>query len=120
MPGSLFIALARTARAVCDRRLPGSSTRAILAFALFAAVQLSDGVLTHVGVGQFGITAEANPVIGMTMKMFGVTAALTGWKLFAVFAGAVLHCTECYLTLAILTLMSVVAATIPWAWILAL
>lgn len=103
-----------------NRRLPGSSTRAMFAFALFAAVQLSDGVLTHIGVQQFGIRAEANPVIGMTMQMFGVTAALAGWKLFALFAGAVLHFTECYLALVLLTLMSVVAATIPWAWILAL
>jgi len=92
----------------------------MFAFALFAAVQLADAVLTHVGVQQYGIGAEANPFIGMTMQMFGVTAALTGWKLFALFAGAVLHITECYLALAILTVMSVVAATIPWAWILAL
>ena len=109
--------------AVCRRawscRLPNSSTRAVLAFALFAAVQLADAVLTQRGIERFGLAAEANPLIGFTMRSFGITTALASWKLFAVLAGAVLHVSERHLALAILTLFAVFAAAVPWAWILA-
>lgn len=105
---------------VLSRRLPGSSTHAIYAFALFAAVQLADGILTAHGIQRYGLAAEGNPLISLSMRTFGVTAALASWKLFALAAGAVLHLTEQHLALAFLTVVSVMAAAIPWAWILAI
>jgi di/tricarboxylate transporter len=99
-------------------RLPGSSTHAIFPFALFAAVQLADAVLTALGVQRFGVAAEANPLISFTMQTFGVTTALATWKLLACVGGAVLYVTGRHLELALLTVISVLAAAVPWAWIL--
>lgn len=101
-------------------RLPGSSTHAIFAFALFAAVQLADGMLTVNGVQRYGLAAEGNPIIHLSMQTFGVTTALASWKLLSLVAGAVLHLTERHLALAVLTVIAVVTATIPWAWLLAI
>ncbi len=102
-----------------SRRLPGSSTHAIFPFALFAAVQLADAILTATGVQRFGLAAEANPLISFSMQAFGVTTALASWKLLACVAGALLFVTGRHLELAVLTLVSVLAAAVPWAWILA-
>lgn len=103
-----------------SRRLPGSSTHAIFAFALFAAVQLADAIFTATGVQRFGLAAEANPLISFSMQTFGVTTALASWKLLACAAGAVLYITGRYLELAALTAVSVLVAAVPWAWILAI
>ena len=100
-------------------RLPGSSTHAIFLAALFAAVQFADAILTANGIQRFGVGAEGNPLIGASMQMFGVATALATWKGFALIAGAVLHVTGRYLELAVLTVLAVLAAAIPWAWILA-
>jgi di/tricarboxylate transporter len=99
-------------------RLPGSATHAIFPFALFAAVQLADAILTAIGVQRFGLAVEANPLISFTMQTFGVTTALATWKLLACVGGAVLYLTGRHLELALLTVISVLAAAVPWAWIL--
>lgn len=106
-------------RRALSSRLPGSSTHAIFAFALFAAVQLADAILTATGVQRFGLTAEANPLISLSMKTFGVATALTAWKFLSCVSGAILYVTGRHLELALLTVMSVLAAAVPWAWILA-
>lgn len=90
-----------------------------MAFALFAAVQLADAVLTQRGVDRYGPSIEANPIIGASMQVLGVPAALTIWKLVACAGGALLHICEQYLALALLTVVFVVAATLPWAFLLA-
>lgn len=119
MIGASFRTLCAGISRVLNRRLPGSSTHAIFAFALFLAVQMADAFLTHEGIARFGVGAEGNPLIGLSMQMFGVTTALASWKLFSCALGAVLHFTERYLELTVLTLVAVGAAAIPWAWILA-
>ncbi len=100
--------------------LPGTRTHAIWPLALFAAIQLADGVLTAAGVAQFGGTIEANPLIGAVASGAGFAAALVGAKLFAVVCAIVLYHEARHLILAVLTLAYVVGAIVPWTVVLAL
>jgi hypothetical protein len=86
--------------------------------ALFAAVQLADASLTVMGVDRFGIGAEANPLVSFYISLCGIPG-LVGVKAVAVAAGAVLHTCSQHLILAALTVFSVFAAVLPWAWALA-
>jgi hypothetical protein len=100
-------------------RLPGSETRALWTLALFAAIQLADGVLTASGIAQFGPHIEGNPLIDLAARGVGVGAALVGAKVFAVFCATVLHLQSRHLTLALLTVGYVAGAIVPWTLLLA-
>ena len=97
------------------RTLPGTPTHAILAFALFAAVQLADATLTLIGVSRFGVSAEANPLIASFISLCGPIAGLCAAKAVAIVAGAILHAAARYLALVLLTVVFVFAALVPWA-----
>ena len=99
--------------------LPGSETRAILPFALFTAVQIADACLTLTGVNRFGAGAEANPFVAYCISTCGVSAGLATVKGVAILAGAVLHARSEHLILAVLTVIFVFAALVPWSWALA-
>ena len=101
------------------RTLPGSRTHAILAFALFAAVQLADAALTMTGVSRFGLSIEANPLVASCIDMYGLVTGLCAAKALAISAGAILHVTAQYLILALLTVVFVFAALVPWTLTLA-
>jgi len=101
------------------RPLPGTRTRAIVSLALFTAVQVADASMTAVGVRRFGLGAEGNPLVSFYIQTWGLAAGLMGAKLIAVAAGLVLHALSRHLELALLTVVFVFGAIVPWAWALA-
>jgi hypothetical protein len=101
-----------------SRRLPNSNTRAFWALALFVAVQVADGVLTAVGIGRFGPSIEANPLLVHSIVTLGSTPALLMAKAVAILAGTLLHVHSYHLVLALLTVTYVFATLIPWVILL--
>ena len=99
--------------------LPRRDRRAILPFALFTAVQIADAFLTLTGVSRFGPAVEANPLVAFFISMCGATAGLVAVKGVAIAAGALLHIRWEDLILALLTVLLVFAAVVPWSWALA-
>jgi hypothetical protein len=105
-------------RSSLSMRLPNSNTRAFWALALFVAVQIGDGVLTAVGIGRFGPSIEANPLLVHSIVTFGSAPALLTAKAVAIVAGGLLHAHSYHLVLALLTVAYVFATLIPWAILL--
>ena len=101
-------------------RLPGSNTRALWTLALFAAIQLADGVLTAAGIARFGLHIEGNPLIDLAARSVGVGSALVAAKLLALGGATVLYLQARHLTLALLTVGYVAGAILPWMLVLAL
>jgi hypothetical protein len=112
--------MATPLREMLVRTLPGSETHAILAFALFAAVQVTDASLTAAGVSRFGVAMEANPLVAFYIDACGLITGLCATKALAITAGAILHASSRYLALVLLTVIFVFAAIVPWALALAL
>jgi hypothetical protein len=98
--------------------LPGSTTPAITPVALFVVVQVADAFLTVAGVGRFGMSMEGNPVLLRSMMLLGPGATLLGAKFVALMCGAVLYRCERHLVLAVLTIVYVFGAIVPWSLIL--
>lgn len=84
----------------------------------FVAVQVLDGVLTYVGVLTFGLGIEANPVVAWYAGAFGPAAGLAAAKLFAIACASVLYLTARHRTVAVLTVLYLVFAIMPWAHVL--
>ena len=84
----------------------------------FVAVQALDGVLTYVGVRTFGLGIEANPVVAWYAEAFGPAAGLLAAKTFAIACASVLYVTARHRTVAVLTLLYLAFAIIPWAHVL--
>ena len=97
--------------------LPHSRTRAVSTLALFAAVQLADGVMTYLGVAQFGPDAEGNPLLAFYMAACGVGVTLVCAKLLAFSLAAILWAGSQHLALATLTALYVLAAVAPWMFV---
>ena len=76
--------------------------------------------MTMNGVAQFGAGIEANPLLAFVATGAGFGATLVAAKLAAIACAAVLHAQARHLTLAVLTLAYVVAAVMPWTFVLAL
>ena len=89
--------------------LPNSRTRSVWILALFAGLD---------AVERFGFAAEGNPVLLFYMSTFGLGVTLIGAKALAIVLATALHIRAHHLTLALLTLVYVVAAMAPWAWVL--
>jgi hypothetical protein len=106
------------ARMMISQTLPGSSTRAISAVALFVAVQIADAFLTAAGVSRFGMPMEGNPVLLRSMMLLGPSATLWGAKSIAVLCGGILYRCERHLILTLLTIVYVFGAIVPWSMIL--
>jgi len=100
--------------------LPGSQTRALWALALFAAVQIADGAMTAAGVAVYGSGIEGNPLLRVVAEGAGFGVTLVGAKLVAITFAALLQHRAMHLTLALLTLMYVGAAILPWTFVLSL
>jgi len=103
---------------ILQRRLPGSTTRAIALLALFVAVQFADGVMTYVGITRFGPSAEGNPLLAFLMSTYGAAPVLIDSKIAAVACGVVLFSRTWHRTLAGLTIAYVFGALAPWAWMI--
>ena len=101
-----------------SQTLPGSTTRAISAVALFVAVQIADAFLTVAGVSRFGMAMEGNPVLLRSMMILGPGATLFGAKSIAVLCGGILYRCERHLILSLLTIVYVFGAIVPWSMIL--
>lgn len=84
----------------------------------FLMSQALDGVLTYLGVKQFGPGIEANPLISSAMPVLGQAATVTVAKLLASAFGMVLHVTGVHRVVAVLTALYLAGAVVPWAAIL--
>jgi hypothetical protein len=80
----------------------------------FIAVQCADAYLTVVGIARFGFDVEANPILAWYVTAFGAGTALIGAKTVAVACAATLWAGGRQRTLAVLTVLYVVAAIVPW------
>jgi hypothetical protein len=96
-------------------RLPAANARALGLLALFVVVQIADAWLTAVGIDRFGIAAEANPMLSLSILVFGPAAALIVAKGLAVCGAAVLYRLSRHKLLATLTAAYVFVAIMPWA-----
>ena len=84
---------------------------------LFLVAQLLDGIFTYLGVAAFGLS-EGNPIIAYYMKHHGVGPSVTVAKVLAVACSMVLHLLGMHRTLALLTLMYLSLAVLPWTYLL--
>ena len=89
-----------------------------IALLVFLIAQASDGVLTYVGVSTYGRHIEANPLIGWLMTMIGQGAALATAKVAAVFFGIALHLSAVHRAVALLAVLYIAVAVLPWLAIL--
>ena len=87
---------------------------------LFFLAQALDGGLTYVGVSLLGRDVEGNPLLHWLMGAAGSGPALALAKLCAAGFGIVLHLASVHRAVALLTLLYVSAAVVPWVAVLAL
>jgi hypothetical protein len=80
----------------------------------FLVVQCLDGVLTYLGVSIWGPGIEANPLVSSAVQVAGLGTGLAAVKLFAVSLGIVLHLRRVHNLVALLTLIYVGLAILPW------
>jgi hypothetical protein len=80
----------------------------------FLVMQCLDGVFTYVGVGIWGPTIEANPLISSAMAVGGVVSAVAAAKLVAISFGIVLHLRRVHNLVAALSAIYFAAAILPW------
>ena len=99
--------------------LSTTQTRAAWALVIFATIQLLDGAMTAAGAAQYGTSIEANPLLAFLFGAVGTGLTIVTVKLFAILCATVLHLREKYSALAILTVVYLVAAILPWTFILA-
>lgn len=89
-----------------------------LVFAAFLLTQILDGILTYVGVSALGISAEGNPLLAWLMASYGEVIALAGAKSLAACCGVALYILAVDRMIAVLTLVYIGFALIPWTLIL--
>ena len=86
----------------------------------FVLMQCLDGVFTYLGVGIWGPTIEANPLISSAMNTAGVAAGLGGAKVVAISFGILLHLRRVHNIVALLTALYFTIAILPWTALLLL
>jgi hypothetical protein len=86
---------------------------------LFFLAQAMDGALTYLGVIVLGRDVEANPLLHWLMGAAGHGPALAIAKLSAAGFGIILHLASVHRAVAVLTLLYVTAAVVPWMAVLA-
>jgi hypothetical protein len=87
-------------------------------FAAFLLTQVLDGILTYIGVSVFGVAAEGNPILAWLMTSYGEVIALAGAKIVAALCGVALYILAVDRLLAVLTLVYIGAALVPWTLVL--
>ena len=85
---------------------------------LFFVAQALDGALTYVGVSVFGPDIEGNPLLQWLMGAAGPGPALAFAKLSAAGFGIVLHLASVHRAVALLTILYLSAAVVPWVAVL--
>ena len=86
----------------------------------FITVQFLDGLLTYLGIQMFGPPVEANPLVYWYVDAFGAAQGLLFMKLLAVACATILHHMSRHRTLAVLTVLYLTVAVMPWAAVLML
>lgn len=89
-----------------------------VAVVAFLVMQCLDGVFTYLGVGIWGPSIEANPIVASAMTAGGLTVGLCGAKLVAISFGMLLHLRRVHNLVALLTAIYFTVAILPWAAIL--
>jgi len=89
-----------------------------VALVVFLLAQVTDGVLTYVGVRTFGISIEGNPLIAWLMGSLGNEAGLAFAKVTAGLFGIVLHLSAVHRAVAALAGFYVAVAIVPWIIVL--
>ena len=84
----------------------------------FLVMQCLDGVFTYLGVGIWGLSIEANPIVATAMTAGGLTVGLFGAKLVAIGFGMLLHLRRVHNLVALLTAIYFAVAIVPWAALL--
>jgi hypothetical protein len=95
----------------------GSKTGNIVVI-VFLIAQACDGVLTYVGVSQYGLRIEGNPLLGWMMGAMGQGLALTTTKATAGAFGIALHLSAVHRVVAALAGFYLLVAVLPWIGIL--
>ena len=106
-----------TPTATADSRQLSSDAFGNFVIVVFLIAQVLDGAFTYLGVAAFGLT-EGNPIIAYYMKHHGVGPSLTVAKALAVACSMVLHLIGMHRTLALLTLLYLSLAVLPWTYLL--
>jgi hypothetical protein len=86
---------------------------------LFFVAQALDGALTYLGVSLLGRDVEGNPLLHWLMGAAGHGPGLAIAKLSAAGFGIILHLASVHRAVALLTLLYVTAALVPWMAVLA-
>lgn len=89
-----------------------------LAVIVFLLAQVSDGVLTYIGVSTYGLEVEGNPLIAWLMTALGEGPGLATAKVTAGGFGMALHVAGVHMTVAALASFYLVVAIAPWVAIL--
>jgi Domain of unknown function (DUF5658) len=84
----------------------------------FLLAQAFDGVLTYIGVRQYGLGIEGNPLLGWMMASFGSGIALAAAKSAAGAFGIALHLSAVHRLVAVLAAFYLAVAVVPWIAIL--
>ncbi len=104
------------------RLLPSASSARSLfgdvVIVAFLTAQALDGVLTYLGLKQYGPGIEANPLISWAVPVLGQAAAVAGAKCVAAGFGIVLHVRGVHRAVALLTVLYFGAAVVPWTVLL--
>ena len=86
--------------------------------ALFMLCQAFDGLLTYFAVSALGHAVEGNPILFTWMTIAGAGPTLLVAKLGACACGLVLYAHGTHRALATLTAVYLVAAVVPWVYVL--
>ena len=89
-----------------------------LAVVVFLLAQVSDGVLTYIGVSTYGLAIEGNPLIAWLMTALGEGPGLATAKVTAGVFGMALHVAGVHTAVALLAGFYVIVAIAPWVTIL--
>ncbi len=85
---------------------------------VFLIAQACDGILTYVGVSQYGVRIEGNPLLVWLMGSIGEGPALATAKVAAGAFGIALHLSAVHRVVAALTGFYLIVAILPWIGIL--
>ncbi len=89
-----------------------------LALVAFLLSQVLDGAFTYLGISLYGPSIEGNPIVGWLMSRLGQGPTLTAIKVTASTLGITLHLISVHRVVAVLALLYMGAAVLPWAAIL--
>ncbi len=85
---------------------------------VFLVSQALDGILTYLGLKQFGPGIEANPLISSALPVLGQGFAVAAAKLVAAGFGIALHLRGVHRAIAALSALYLAAAVVPWVLLL--